>query len=90
MTRWIDSGETIGQNIVAGNGATILGDASTKTLIGDNVTIGNGAVLDGTSLGSGTTVGDRAYLRDSTFPAGTNIPAGAIYINNVLIGAVEW
>ena len=80
---------TIGQNLVVGNNATILGDATTKTVIGDNVSIGNGAVLDGTSLGSGTTVGDRAYLKDSTFPAGTNIPAGAIYINNVLIGTVE-
>ena len=70
---------TIGQNLVVGNNATILGDATTKTVIGDNVTIGNGAVVEGTSLGSGSTVGDRAYLLNSTFPAGTQIPAGAIY-----------
>ena len=71
---------TIGQNLVAGNNATILGDSSTtKVVIGDNVTIGNGAVVYGTSLGSGSTVGDHAYVLDSTFPAGTQIPAGAIY-----------
>jgi carbonic anhydrase/acetyltransferase-like protein (isoleucine patch superfamily) len=81
---------TIGQNLVVGDNATILGDATTKVLIGDNVTVGNGAVLDGTSLGNGSTVGDRAYLLNSTFPTGTQIPAGAIYINNVRVGSVEW
>jgi len=83
---------SIGQNFITGNNATILGGgtSTTKVLIGDNVTIGNGAVVEGTSLGSGSTVGDRAFLLDSTFPAGTQIPAGAIYDNNVLIGYVEW
>ncbi|MGA2701329.1 MAG: hypothetical protein ABSH35_09540 [Isosphaeraceae bacterium] len=36
-------------------------------------------VVEGTSPGSGSTVGDRAFVLDSTFPAGTQIPAGAIY-----------
>ena len=81
---------TIGENFVVGNNSTILGDATTKTVIGDNVTIGNGDVLEGTSLGNGVTVGDRAYLLDSTFPAGTQIPAGAIYVDNVQVGTVEW
>jgi carbonic anhydrase/acetyltransferase-like protein (isoleucine patch superfamily) len=82
---------TIGQNFVAGNNATILGGSSTtNVVIGDNVTIGNGAVVSATSLGSGSTVGDHAYLFDSTFPAGTKIPAGAIYENNKLVGFVAW
>ena len=83
---------SIGQNFVAGSNAIILGGRSstTKIAIGDNVTIGNGAVVQGTSLGSGSTVGDRAYLLNSTFPAGTQIPAGAIYESNKLIGYVEW
>jgi len=83
---------TIGQNFVAGNNATILGGSTStaKVVIGDNVTIGNGAVVSGTSLGSGSTVGDHAYLLNSTFPAGTQIPAGAIYENNTLIGYVAW
>jgi hypothetical protein len=50
----------------------------------------DGAVVSGTSLGSGSTVGDHAYVLDSTFPAGTQIPAGAIYENNTLVGFVEW
>jgi len=81
---------TIGQNFVAGNNATILGGSSTKIVVGDNVSIGNGAVVEGTSLGRGSTVGDHAFLLDSTFPAGTQIPAGAIYENNKLIGYAEW
>jgi hypothetical protein len=47
-------------------------------------------VVEGTSLGSGSTVGDLACVLDSTFPAGTQIPAGAIYENNTLVGFVEW
>jgi carbonic anhydrase/acetyltransferase-like protein (isoleucine patch superfamily) len=81
---------TIGQNLVVGDNATILGDGTTKVTLGDNVTIGSGAVLNGTSLGDGVNVGSRSYLENSSFPAGTNIPAGSIYINNKLIGSVEW
>jgi carbonic anhydrase/acetyltransferase-like protein (isoleucine patch superfamily) len=81
---------TIGQNLIVGNDATILGDASTKAVIGDNVTVGSGAVIVGTSLGSNSVVGDRAYLLNSKFPPGTQIPSGAIYINNKLTGSVEW
>ena len=61
-----------------------------KPVLGDNISIGNGAIVDRTSLGAGSTVGDRAYLLNSKFPAGTNIPAGSIYINNVLVGTIEW
>jgi carbonic anhydrase/acetyltransferase-like protein (isoleucine patch superfamily) len=81
---------TIGQNFVAANGATILGGNNVKAVIGDNVYIGAGAVVDRSSLGSGATVGNRAYVSQSTFPAGSNIPAGSIYINNRLVGTVQW
>jgi carbonic anhydrase/acetyltransferase-like protein (isoleucine patch superfamily) len=81
---------TIGQGLSAGRGAVILGGASASpSVLGDNVSIGAGAVVDRSSLGSGTTVGDLAYVLNSTFPAGTNIPAGSIYINNVLVGHVS-
>ncbi|QEH35136.1 Bacterial transferase hexapeptide (six repeats) [Aquisphaera giovannonii] len=81
---------TIGQAFTAGNKATILGDGTRTAVIGDNVSIGSGAVVSGSSLGSGTTVGDRAYVLNSTFPANSRIPAGAIYINNALVGTVQW
>jgi carbonic anhydrase/acetyltransferase-like protein (isoleucine patch superfamily) len=81
---------TIGANLVAGNNAVILSGGTVKAVIGDNVSIGNGAVVDESSLGNGTTVGDRAYVFGSTFPAGTNIPAGAIYLNNKFMGTVQW
>jgi carbonic anhydrase/acetyltransferase-like protein (isoleucine patch superfamily) len=81
---------TFGSNLVVGNNATILGGSTSKMVVGDHVTIGSGSVIEGTSLGSGSSVGDRAVLMNSTFPAGTQIPAGAIYNRNVLVGHVEW
>src|SRR5262245_16645738 len=81
---------TIGRSFQASDGAVILGGGTTKAVLGDNVSIGSGAVLVRTSLGTGSTVGSRAYLVDSTFPAGTDIPAGSIYINNQLVGTVQW
>jgi carbonic anhydrase/acetyltransferase-like protein (isoleucine patch superfamily) len=81
---------TIGTNFAAGNGAVILSGGTVKAVIGNNVSIGDGAVVDQSSLGDGSTVGARAYVFGSTFPAGTNIPAGAIYINNKLVGSVAW
>lgn len=81
---------SIGQNFVAGNNVSLIGDSTTKMVIGDNVTLGNGAVVEGSSLGNGTTVGARAFLLNSTFPAGTQIPAGALYENNQLVGYVAW
>ncbi|WP_165223765.1 carbonic anhydrase/acetyltransferase [Aquisphaera insulae] len=80
----------IGQAFTAGNNATILGDGTKTAVIGDNVTIGNAAVVAGSSLGSGTIVGDHAYVLNSTFAADSQIPAGAIYINNKLVGTVQW
>jgi len=81
---------TIGRNFRAGTGAVILGGPNVNAKIGDDVTIGSGAVVDRTSLGSGSTVGPGAYLSTSTFPAGTVIPAKAIYIKNKFQGYVRW
>jgi carbonic anhydrase/acetyltransferase-like protein (isoleucine patch superfamily) len=81
---------TIGQNFQAGDGAVILGGPNVNAKIGDNVTVGPKAVLDRTSLGSGASVGAGAYLFNSSFPANTVIPANAIYINNKLVGSVQW
>ncbi len=80
----------IGLNFQAGNGSVILGGTSGTSTIGDNVTIGSGAVVAGSSLGLGTTVGDRAYVANSTLAPGTIVPAGAIMINNVKQGSIQW
>ena len=80
----------IGQRLVAGDRAVILdGAAGARTILGDDVTVGAGAVVQGTSLGAGSVVGPMAYLLNSTFPAGANIPAGAIFIDDVLVGYVS-
>lgn len=80
----------IGQRFSAGPGSVILGGATgTNAAIGDDVSVGAGAVVRGSSLGSGSVVGPQAYLLNSTFPAGTNIPAGAIYIDGSLVGHVS-
>jgi carbonic anhydrase/acetyltransferase-like protein (isoleucine patch superfamily) len=81
---------TIGERFVAGTGAIILGGNNVKAVIGNDVSIGSGAVVDRSSLGNGSTVGNRAYVLNSTFPAGTSIPGGSIYINNKLVGSVQW
>jgi carbonic anhydrase/acetyltransferase-like protein (isoleucine patch superfamily) len=80
----------IGNNFQVGNNVSIIGNSTTKMVIGDNVTIDSGAVVEGTSLGNGSSVGASALLLNSTFPAGTQIPAGAIYENNKFLGYVEW
>lgn len=80
----------IGQRFSAGPGAVILdGGSGAKAVIGDDVSIGAGAVVRGASLGSGSVVGPQAYLLNSSFPAGSNIPAGAIYIDDALVGYVS-
>ncbi|WP_156512764.1 carbonic anhydrase/acetyltransferase [Planctomyces sp. SH-PL62] len=79
----------IGQRFIAGDGAVILGGATgTNSVIGDDVNVGAGAVVQGSSLGAGSTVGPLAYLVNSSFPDGTHIPAGAIYVDNALVGQV--
>ena len=80
----------IGKSFRAGSGAVILSGPNVNAKLGDSVTIGPGAVVDRTSLGTGSTVGKRAYLLESSFPAGTHIPAGAIYVNNKFDGYVRW
>ncbi|WP_165247139.1 carbonic anhydrase/acetyltransferase [Paludisphaera soli] len=80
----------IGQRLSAGDGAVILGGGpGSRSVLGDDVTIGAGAVVRGSSLGAGSTVGPMAYLLNSSFPAGTQIPAGAIYVDGVLVGFVS-
>lgn len=81
---------SIGRNFRAGAGAVILSGPNVDAKLGDDVQIGAGAVVSESSLGANSTVGRRAYLIDSTFPAGTVIPANAIYVNNKLVGYVQW
>lgn len=80
----------VGQRFSAGARSVILaGAAGSRAVIGDDVTVGAGAVVQGTSLGSGVVVGPQAYLLNSSFPVGANIPAGAIYIDDALVGFVS-
>ena len=80
----------IGANFRAGTSSVILGGTSGTTTLGNNITIGNGAVVLGTNIGDGVTVGARAYVTNSTLAAGTVVPDGAIIINNVNQGSVQW
>ncbi len=83
-------GITVGTNFRAGNNATILGGPSQTSVFGDNVTVGSGAVFDTSNLGANVTVGVRAYVANSTIPAGTVIPDGALIVNNVNIGQIQY
>ncbi len=79
----------IGQQFRAGTGAVIQGSPGVHVAIGNDVSIGSHAVVVGSSLGTGSTVGANAYLKNSNFDAGTHIPPGAIYVNNVFQGYVQ-
>jgi acetyltransferase-like isoleucine patch superfamily enzyme len=79
-----------GQNLVAQNGAVILGGTAASYTIGDNVTVGTSAVVDNSSIGSGATIGARSVVLNSTVAAGQSIPPGTILINNKVVGQIEW
>lgn len=81
---------TIGQNLIAQDGAVILGGHTKSTTLGDNVTVGAGAVVSGSTIGNGASIGARSYIADSTIPAGASIPAGTIMIDNKVVGMIEW
>jgi carbonic anhydrase/acetyltransferase-like protein (isoleucine patch superfamily) len=81
---------TLYDNFQAGDNAVIAGGPKVNIAIGPNASIGAGAVVLRSSLGLGSTVGDRAYVADSNLPARSVVPAGAIIINNVQVGTVQW
>jgi carbonic anhydrase/acetyltransferase-like protein (isoleucine patch superfamily) len=80
----------IGRNLQVGSGAVVLGGKAITSVIGNNVTIGSRAVVNDSNLGNGVTIGDRAFVSQSTIPAGTTVAPGAIIINNVRMGSVQW
>ena len=81
---------TLYDNFQAGDNAVIEGGPKVNIAIGPNASIGAGAVILRSSLGLGSTIGARAYVADSTLPAHTVVPAGAIIIDNVQVGTVQW
>lgn len=84
------SGITIYDGVQAGDRSVILGGPGANVSLGGNVLIGPGAVLDRTTVGAGSTIGARAFVAHSTIPDNTNIPAGAIIINNQRVGSIQW
>lgn len=81
---------TIGQSFNAASNSVLFGSKGSKNLIGDNVSIGAGAVVSGSSLGTGTIVGAHSYVLNSTFAAGSVIAPNSVYVNDVLVGSVQW
>jgi len=85
-----ESGLTIYDGFVAEDRAVILGGPGARATIGGNVRVGSSAVLDRSSVGAGSTIGSRAYVANSNLPNFTQVPAGAIIINNVQVGIIQW
>jgi carbonic anhydrase/acetyltransferase-like protein (isoleucine patch superfamily) len=81
---------TIGQNLVAQQGAVLLGGPAASYTIGDNVTIGSSAVVDRSNIGTGATIGARSVVLESTVAAGQTIDPGTILINNKVVGQIGW
>jgi carbonic anhydrase/acetyltransferase-like protein (isoleucine patch superfamily) len=84
------SGITIFDGFQAQDRSVILGGPGANVVMGGNVVVGSGAVLDRTSVGAGSTIGPRAYVANSTIPDNTTVPAGAIIINNRVVGSIQW
>ncbi|WP_422927816.1 DapH/DapD/GlmU-related protein [Singulisphaera sp. PoT] len=88
ITSGTSSPISIGQGLIAGDHAVILGAQGVKVVIEDNVTIGSSAVVEGSSIGANSTIGARAYVLNSNLPAGSSVRDGAIVINNKQVGTV--
>lgn len=80
----------VGSRFSAGSGTVILGGTSGVSTLGNDVSIGSGSVVTGSNLGIGTKVGSRAHIANSTLAADSVVPDGAIIINNIHQGTVEW
>jgi carbonic anhydrase/acetyltransferase-like protein (isoleucine patch superfamily) len=81
---------TIGQNLSAQTGAVLVGGSGASYTVGDSVTIGSHAVVENSSIGTGASIGARAVVVGSTVAAGQSIAPGAVFINNKVVGQVEW
>ena len=81
---------TIGQNLVAGDNARILGGPASATTLGNDVTVGPEAVVTTSNIGAGSDIGARSYVSGSTLPPGTVVPPGTILINNKNLGTIQW
>jgi carbonic anhydrase/acetyltransferase-like protein (isoleucine patch superfamily) len=60
------------------------------TRIGKHVTVGAFGIIFRSTVGAGSVIGSRALVDGSQLPAGTVVPDGAIIINNVYLGQIEW
>lgn len=81
---------SIGTGLVLGDNVVLQGGTSGTATIGNNVAIGSGSVVANSNLGAGVVVGSRSYVANSTIEAGTVVPDGAIIINNVRVGTIQW
>lgn len=75
-----------GYHSLVHGGPTPFADA---TISGDNVSVGTWAVLFRSRIGSNSTIGFKSLVQESDLPAGTNIPACTVVINNAVFGKVE-
>jgi carbonic anhydrase/acetyltransferase-like protein (isoleucine patch superfamily) len=87
---------SVGNGVTYGKGALVHGGSDSVleqgilTKIGDNCAIGDGAVVFKSTLGAGVKVGERALVMSSDVPAGTQIPAGHLWIDGKDAGTLEW
>ncbi len=81
---------TIGANFQTASHAVILGGSSATYTIGSNVSVGTDAVVKDSNLGDNVTIGAASYVYDSTLKAGTVIAPGTIYIDNKVVGTIQW
>ena len=66
------------------------GAAEDPTFIADDVTLWPGAVVFRSIVGQGAVIGRKCAVINSDLAPGAMIPDRVIYLNNTVIGQVEW
>jgi carbonic anhydrase/acetyltransferase-like protein (isoleucine patch superfamily) len=61
-----------------------------RTRIGKKVSVGDFGIIFRSTVGDGSKIGNRALVDGSQLAPGTVVPDGAIIVNNVNLGTIEW
>jgi carbonic anhydrase/acetyltransferase-like protein (isoleucine patch superfamily) len=66
------------------------GRGTESTVVEDDVTLGSRSITFRSLVGKGSTIGVKSAVVSSELAAGTRIPDRVIYLNNAVVGRVEW
>jgi carbonic anhydrase/acetyltransferase-like protein (isoleucine patch superfamily) len=86
----IGAGSKFGFHSVIHGGPDDGNHPKERTLIGKSVIVGAFGVIFRSTVGARSKIGSRALVDGSQLAPGTVVPDGAILVNNVNLGTIEW